>query len=46
VCEKLIIFPYGQNTVGIYVSLAFRSYSQVQDRSGVLEEMYKNVTVI
>jgi len=34
VCEKLRIFPYGQYIVGIYVSLAFWQYSQVQDRSG------------
>jgi len=42
--EKLMIFPYGQYIVGIYVSLTFWLCSQVQDRSGVLGEMYKNVT--
>ena len=46
VCEKLTIFLYGQDIAGNVVSLAFCRYSQVQDRSGVLEEMYKNVTVI
>jgi len=34
VCEKLTIFPYGQYIIGIYVSLAFWWYSQVQDQSG------------
>ena len=33
-CEKLTIFPNLQYIVGIYVSLAFWWYSQVQDRSG------------
>jgi len=28
VLEKLTVFPYGQGIVGIYVSLAFRRYSQ------------------
>jgi len=46
VCEKLAIFPYGQDIVGNVVLLAFRQYSQIQDWSGVLGEMYKNVTVI
>jgi len=46
VCEKLTIFPYGQDIVGNVILLAFRRHSQVQDRSGDLEEMYKNVTVI
>ena len=46
VCEKLTVFPYGQDIVGNVVLLAFWRYSQVQDRSGALEEMYKNVTVI
>jgi len=45
-CEKLTIFPYGQDTVGNFVLLAFWRYSQVQDRSGVLGEMYKNITVL
>jgi len=44
--EKLIIFTYWQYIVGICVSLAFWWYSQVQDRSRVLGEMYKKVTVI
>jgi len=43
--EKLAIFPCGQYIVGIYVLLAFRRYSQVQDRSGDSEEMYKNITL-
>jgi len=46
VCEKLIIFPYGQDIVGNVVLLAFWRYSQIQDRSGVSGEMYKNGTVI
>jgi len=45
-CEKLTIFPYGQDIVENVVLLAFWRYSQVQDRSRVLGEMYKNVTVI
>jgi len=45
VCEKLTIFPYGQNTAGNVDLLAFWWYSQVQDRCGVLGEMYKNVTL-
>jgi len=44
--EKLIIFPYGQYIIETYVLLAFWRYNQVHDRSGVLGEMYKNVTVI
>jgi len=43
--EKLTIFPYGQYIVGIYVSLAFRGYSQVRNRCCVLREISKNVTV-
>jgi len=35
-CEKLTLFPYRQYIVGIYVSLAFWRYSQVQDRIGGL----------
>ena len=46
VCEKLTIFPYGRDIVGNVVLLAFWRYGQVQNRSGVLGEMYKNVTVI
>jgi len=46
VYEQLTIFPYGQDIVGNVVLLAFRWYSQIQDRSEVLGEMYKNVTVI
>ena len=41
VCEKLTVFPNGKYIVGIYDSLAFWRYSQVQDRSGGLWEMYK-----
>jgi len=43
VCENLTIFPYGQYIVGIYVSLAFWQYRQLQDQSGGWGEMYKNV---
>jgi len=35
VCEKLTVFPYRQDIAGIYVSLAFQRYIQVQDRTGV-----------
>ena len=45
-CEKLTVFPYGQDIVGNVILLAFWWYSQVKDRSGVLRELYKNVTVI
>jgi len=41
--EKLIIFPYGQYVVGIYVSLAFRRFSQVRGRCWVLR--LPNMTV-
>jgi len=44
--EKLWIFPYGQYIIGIYVSLAFWRYSQVQDQSGCFGKMYKNATLI
>jgi len=46
VCEKLTLFPYGQDIVGNVVLLAFWSYGQIQDRSGGFGEMYKNVAVI
>jgi len=45
VCEKLTVFSYRQDIVG-NVLLAFWRYSQVQDLSVVLGEMYKNVTVV
>jgi len=45
-CEKLSLFPYGQDIVGNIFLLAFWWYSQVQDRSGSFGEMYKNVTHI
>jgi len=44
--EKLIMFPYGQYIVGIYVSLAFRRYSQIRGRCWVLRDICKNVTVV
>ena len=43
--EKFIIFPYGQYTVGIYVSLAFRSFTQVRGRCWGLTAIGKHVTV-
>jgi len=48
VCEKLTLFPYGQDIVGNVVLLAFWWYtcSQVQGRSVGFREMYKNVTLI
>jgi len=46
VCEKLTLFPYGQDIVGNIILLAFRWYSQVQDRSEGFREMYKYVTLI
>jgi len=46
ICEKLTIFSYGQAVIGIYVSLAFRRYRQVQDRSGVLRNICKNEILI
>jgi len=46
VCEKLTLFPYGQDTVGNAVLLAFWWYSQFQDRSGGFGVMYKNVKLI
>jgi len=46
VCEKLTLFPYGQDIVGNIILLAFWWYSQVQDRSGGFGEMYKYVTLI
>jgi len=43
---KLTIFPYGQYIVGNICSLAFRRYSQFQDRSCGLRETCKSGTVI
>ena len=45
VCEKLTIFPHGQDIVENIVLLAFQRYSQVQDRNRGLREVCKNVTV-
>jgi len=45
-CEKLTMYTRRQDIVGNVVLLAFCRCSQVQDRSGVLGEMYKNVTLI
>jgi len=44
--EKLRIFPFGQYIVGNVVFLAFRRHSQVQNRHGGCEEMYKNVNTV
>jgi len=44
--EKLTVFLYGQDIVGIYVSLAFRRYSQVRGRCWGLCEICKNVILI
>jgi len=44
--EKLTVFPYAQDIVGIYVSLVFRTYSQVGGRCLRLCEICKNVTLI
>jgi len=42
--EKLTVFLYGRdNIVGDVFSLAFWRYGQVQDRSGGLWEICKNV---
>ena len=46
VCEKLTLFPYGQDIDGNFVSLAFWWYRQIQEWSGGFREMDKNVTVI
>jgi len=43
--EKLTVFPYGQYTIGIYISLTFRRYSHVRDQCWGLREICKNVTV-
>jgi len=43
--EKLIIFPYVQYIVGIYISLAFRRCTEVRGRCWVLRAIGKNVTV-
>ena len=40
-CEKLIIFAYGQYILGIYVSLAFQRCTQVQGRSWVFRTIGK-----
>jgi len=44
--EKLRIFPFGQYIVGNVVFLAFWRLSQVQNRNGACEEMYKNVNTV
>jgi len=44
--KRLTVFPYGQDIVGTYVSLAFQRYNQVQDWSGGLQNICKNVTLI
>jgi len=44
--EKLTVFPYRRDIIGNVFSLNFRQYSQVQDRSGGLREICKNVTVV
>jgi len=43
--KKLIIFPYGQYVIGIYVSLAFRGCTQLCGRCWGLRAIGKNVTV-
>ena len=43
--EKLIIFPYGQYIIGIYVSLAFRGCTQVRGLCWGLRAIGENVTV-
>jgi len=44
--DKLRIFQFGQYIVGNVVFLAFWWHSQVQNRNGGCEEMYKNVNTI
>jgi len=44
--EKLRIFPFRQYIVGNVVFLAFWWRSQVQNRNGGCEEMYKNVNTV
>ena len=44
--EKLRIFPFRQHIVGNVVFLAFWRHSQVQNRHGGCEEMYKNVNTV
>jgi len=44
--EKLTVFPYGQDIIGIYVSLAFWRYSKVRGWCWVLCKICKNVTLI
>jgi len=41
VCEKLAVFPYGQDIIGNVYSLAFWRCNQLQDRSGVYEKYAK-----
>jgi len=43
--EKLTVVLYGQDIVGIYISLAFRRYSQVRGQCWDLRAICKNVTV-
>jgi len=43
--EKLTVFPYSQDIVGIYISLAFRRYSQVRGQCWCLRKICKNVTL-
>jgi len=39
--EKVIIFPYGQYIIGIYISLVFQRYSQVRGQCWGLREFAK-----
>jgi len=43
--EKLTVFSYGQDIVGISVSLAFQRYSQVRGRRWGLCEICKKNNV-
>ena len=45
-CEKLTIFPYGQDIVGNVVLLAFWGNRQVQDRSWGLWNICKSITLM
>jgi len=44
--EKLRTFPFGQYIIGNDTFLAFWWRSQVQNRNGGCEEMYKNVNTV
>jgi len=44
--EKLRIFPYGQYIIENVIFVAFWRHSQVQNRNGGCEEMFKNVNTV